>query len=76
MSNDVQLGPAAVQSNAQQQAAQRNFSYLLAENLGQQFLAGDCQVGSILPDEMELGKQFGVNLTTVRETVNSSPPAA
>ena len=44
--------------NAQQQAAQRNLSYLLAEKLGQQILAGDYQAGSILPGEMELGEQL------------------
>ncbi|BEM60357.1 GntR family transcriptional regulator [Serratia marcescens] len=55
--------------NAQQQAAQRNLSYLLAEKLGQQILAGDYQAGSILPGEMELGEQFGVSRTAVREAV-------
>lgn len=52
------------------------FHICLRKNHGQQFLAGDCQVGSILPDEMELGKQFGMTLTTVREAVNSSQPEA
>ncbi|CUZ90730.1 FadR/GntR family transcriptional regulator [Serratia marcescens] len=55
--------------NAQQQAAQRNLSYLLAEKLGQQILAGDYRAGSILPGEMELGEQFGVSRTAVREAV-------
>lgn len=58
-----------MQFNAQQQAAQRNLSYLLAEKLGQQILAGDYQAGSILPGEMELGEQFGVSRTAVREAV-------
>lgn len=58
-----------MQFNAQQQAAQRNISYLLAEKLGQQILAGDYQAGSILPGEMELGEQFGVSRTAVREAV-------
>lgn len=58
-----------MQLNTQQQAAQRNLSYLLAEKLGQQILAGDCQAGSILPGEMELGEQFGVSRTAVREAV-------
>ena len=48
---------------------QRNLSYLLAEKLGQQILAGDYQAGSILPGEMELGEQFGVSRTAVREAV-------
>ncbi|CAI1112088.1 L-lactate utilization operon repressor [Serratia quinivorans] len=58
-----------MQFNAQQQAAQRNLSYLLAEKLGQQILVGDYQAGSILPGEMELGEQFGVSRTAVREAV-------
>ena len=58
-----------MQFNAQPQAAQRNLSYLLAEKLGQQILAGDYQAGSILPGEMELGEQFGVSRTAVREAV-------
>ncbi|CAI1894181.1 FadR/GntR family transcriptional regulator [Serratia proteamaculans] len=58
-----------MQFNVQQQAAQRNLSYLLAEKLGQQILAGDYQAGSILPGEMELGEQFGVSRTAVREAV-------
>ena len=58
-----------MQFNAQQQAAQRNLSYLLAEKLGQQILAGDYQAVSILPGEMELGEQFGVSRTAVREAV-------
>lgn len=58
-----------MQFDAQQQAAQRNLSYLLAEKLGQQILAGEYQAGSILPGEMELGEQFGVSRTAVREAV-------
>ncbi|BFO12717.1 hypothetical protein GGER_52270 [Serratia rubidaea] len=46
-----------MQLDAQQQAAQRNLSYLLAEKLGQQILAGEFKAGSILPGEMELGKR-------------------
>ncbi|WP_431224434.1 FadR/GntR family transcriptional regulator [Serratia sp. L9] len=58
-----------MQFNAQQQAAQRNLSYLLAEKLGQQILAGEYKEGSILPGEMELGEQLGVSRTAVREAV-------
>ncbi|MFZ1871295.1 MAG: FadR/GntR family transcriptional regulator [Chania sp.] len=58
-----------MQFNAQQQAAQRNLSYLLAEKLGQQILAGEYEAGSILPGEMELVEQFGVSRTAVREAV-------
>ncbi|MFI8415942.1 FadR/GntR family transcriptional regulator [Serratia sp. NPDC078593] len=58
-----------MQFNAQQQAAQRNLSYLLAEKLGQQILSGDYAAGSILPGEMELAETFGVSRTAVREAV-------
>lgn len=55
--------------DAQQQAAQRNLSYLLAEKLGQKILTAEYQAGSILPGEIELGEQFGVSRTAVREAV-------
>lgn len=54
---------------AQQQAAQRNLSYLLAEKLGQRILAGEYAAGDILPGEIELGDLFGVSRTAVREAV-------
>ncbi|WP_213993536.1 FadR/GntR family transcriptional regulator [Sodalis sp. dw_96] len=54
---------------AQQQAAQRNLSYLLAEKLGQRILAGEYVAGEILPGEIELGDLFGVSRTAVREAV-------
>ncbi|HEY0211575.1 FadR family transcriptional regulator [Sodalis ligni] len=54
---------------AQQQAAQRNLSYLLAEKLGQRILAGEYVAGDILPGEIELGDLFGVSRTAVREAV-------
>ncbi|WP_413736433.1 FadR/GntR family transcriptional regulator [Sodalis sp. RH21] len=53
----------------QQQAAQRNLSYLLAEKLGQRILAGEYTAGEILPGEIELGELFGVSRTAVREAV-------
>ncbi|NDL65583.1 FadR/GntR family transcriptional regulator [Acerihabitans arboris] len=53
----------------QQQAAQRNLSYLLAEKLGQRILAGEYAAGDILPGEIELGDLFGVSRTAVREAV-------
>ncbi len=53
----------------QQQAAQRNLSYLLAEKLGQRILAGEYVAGEILPGEIELGELFGVSRTAVREAV-------
>lgn len=57
--------------NAQQQAAQRNLSYLLAENIAQRVLSGEFAEGSILPGEIELGEQFGVSRTAVREAVKT-----
>ncbi|WP_410012830.1 FadR/GntR family transcriptional regulator [Sodalis sp. C49] len=53
----------------QQQAAQRNLSYILAEKLGQRILAGEYAAGDILPGEIELGDLFGVSRTAVREAV-------
>ncbi|TCV95399.1 FadR/GntR family transcriptional regulator [Biostraticola tofi] len=53
----------------QQQAAQRNLSYLIAEKIGQRILAGDYHAGEILPGEVELGELFGVSRTAVREAV-------
>ncbi|MFI0489368.1 MAG: FadR/GntR family transcriptional regulator [Yersinia sp. (in: enterobacteria)] len=58
-----------MQLNTQQQAARRNLSYLLAEKIGQQILAGEYEAGSILPGEIELGEQFGVSRTAVREAI-------
>ncbi|QCR37703.1 FadR/GntR family transcriptional regulator [Nissabacter sp. SGAir0207] len=55
--------------NAQQQAAQRNLSYLLAEKLAQQLLAGVYKEGSILPGEMELAEIYHVSRTALREAV-------
>ncbi|MEG3133457.1 FadR/GntR family transcriptional regulator [Rouxiella sp. T17] len=57
--------------NAQQQAAQRNLSYLLAENIAQRVLSGEYAEGSILPGEIELGELFGVSRTAVREAVKT-----
>ncbi|MCL5499658.1 DNA-binding transcriptional regulator, FadR family [Phytobacter palmae] len=57
--------------NAQQLAAQKNLSWVLAEKLAQQILRGDYAPGSILPGEMELGEQFGVSRTAVREAVKT-----
>lgn len=53
----------------QQRAAQRNLSYVLAEKLSQRILAGEFTAGDILPGEVELGEQFGVSRTAVREAV-------
>lgn len=57
--------------NAQQLAAQKNISWVLAEKLAQQILNGEYTPGSILPGEMELGEKFGVSRTAVREAVKT-----
>ena len=57
--------------SAQQLAAQKNLSYVLAEKLAQRILTGEYAPGTILPGEMELGEQFGVSRTAVREAVKT-----
>ena len=57
--------------SAQQLAAQKNLSYVLAEKLAQRILKGEYQAGSILPGEIELGELFGVSRTAVREAVKT-----
>ncbi|MDG6737571.1 GntR family transcriptional regulator, partial [Staphylococcus aureus] len=49
--------------SAQQLAAQKNLSYVLAEKLAQRILKGEYEPGTILPGEIELGEQFGVSRT-------------
>ncbi|WP_114192801.1 FadR/GntR family transcriptional regulator [Edaphovirga cremea] len=58
-----------MQFNAQQQASQRNLSYLIAEKIAQSILAGEYAEGSILPGELELADLFGVSRTAIREAV-------
>ncbi|MCV2511356.1 FadR family transcriptional regulator [Leclercia pneumoniae] len=57
--------------SAQQLAAQKNLSYMLAEKLAQRILTGVYAPGTILPGELELGEQFGVSRTAVREAVKT-----
>ncbi|WP_455426314.1 FadR/GntR family transcriptional regulator [Dryocola sp. LX212] len=57
--------------SAQQLAAQKNLSYVLAEKLARRILKGEYPAGSILPGEMELGDLFGVSRTAVREAVKT-----
>lgn len=57
--------------SAQQLAAQKNISWVLAEKLAQKILTGDYPPESILPGEMDLGEQFGVSRTVVREAVKT-----
>lgn len=58
--------------SAQQLAAQKNLSYVLAEKLAQRILKGEYAPGTILPGEIELGEQFGVSRTAVREAVKTA----
>ena len=57
--------------SAQQLAAQKNISWVLAEKLAQRILTGEYAPGSILPGEIELGEIFGVSRTAVREAVKT-----
>ncbi|MHA8115959.1 FadR/GntR family transcriptional regulator [Kosakonia cowanii] len=57
--------------NAQQLAAQKNISWVIAEKLAQQILRGEYAPGAILPGEMELGEKFGVSRTAVREAIKT-----
>jgi DNA-binding FadR family transcriptional regulator len=57
--------------SAQQLAAQKNLSYVLAEKLAQRILTGEYVPGTILPGELELGEQFGVSRTAIREAVKT-----
>ena len=57
--------------SAQQLAAQKNLSYVLAEKLAQKILQGVYAPESILPGEIELGEQYGVSRTAVREAIKT-----
>ncbi|WP_036114065.1 FadR/GntR family transcriptional regulator [Mangrovibacter sp. MFB070] len=57
--------------NAQQLAAQKNLSWVLAEKLARKILTGEYESGSILPGEMELGELYSVSRTAVREAVKT-----
>ena len=56
--------------SAQQLAAQKNLSYVLAEKLAQRILKGEYEPGTILPGEIELGEQFGVSRSGTRSGQN------
>lgn len=56
---------------AQQLAAQKNLSYILAEKLARRILAGEYEPETILPGEMALGEKFGVSRTAVREAIKT-----
>ncbi|MTH47780.1 FadR/GntR family transcriptional regulator [Intestinirhabdus alba] len=57
--------------SVQQLAAQKNISWILAEKLAQRILTGEYAPGEILPGEIELGEQFGVSRTAIREAVKT-----
>lgn len=57
--------------SAQQLAAQKNISWVIAEKIAQKILTGEYPPESILPGEMELGDRFGVSRTAVREAVKT-----
>ncbi|MEQ0267833.1 FadR/GntR family transcriptional regulator [Klebsiella sp. CN_Kp073] len=57
--------------SAQQLAAQKNISWVIAEKIAQKILTDEYPPESILPGEMELGEQFGVSRTAVREAVKT-----
>jgi len=57
--------------SAQQLAAQKNLSYILAEKLARRILAGEYAPETILPGEIALGEKFGVSRTAVREAVKT-----
>ncbi len=57
--------------SAQRLAAQKNLSWVLAGKLAQRILQGDYAPGGILPGEIELGEEFGVSRTAVREAVKT-----
>lgn len=57
--------------SAQQLAAQKNISWVLAEKLARMIFTGEYKPESILPGELELGEQFGVSRTAVREAVKT-----
>ncbi|HFT1683798.1 FadR/GntR family transcriptional regulator [Providencia stuartii] len=53
----------------QQTASQKNLSYLIAEQLGQEILKGTYLPSSILPSEIELSDKFQASRTAIREAV-------
>ncbi|MDR0805298.1 MAG: FadR family transcriptional regulator [Enterobacteriaceae bacterium] len=58
-----------MQFNAQQQAAHRNLSYLVAEKIAHRILSGEFAAESILPGENDLCEIYNVSRTAIREAV-------
>nr|WP_314266083.1 FadR/GntR family transcriptional regulator [uncultured Moellerella sp.] len=50
-------------------ASEKNLSYIIAEILGKQILAGDYPPESILPNELVLAEQFKASRTAIREAI-------
>lgn len=59
--------------NAQQLAVQKNLSYVLvvAEELAQRILKSNYSPSTNLPREIELGEQYSLSWTAVREAVKT-----
>lgn len=55
----------------QQLASQKNLSWVLAGKLAQRIFRGEYLPGNTLPGEIELGEQFGVSRTAIREAVKT-----
>ncbi|MGG4664861.1 FadR/GntR family transcriptional regulator [Providencia vermicola] len=53
----------------QQTASQKNRSYIIAENLGQQILTSAYLPDSILPSELELSEKYQASRTAIREAI-------
>ncbi|BBG60639.1 Pyruvate dehydrogenase complex repressor [Providencia rustigianii] len=53
----------------QQNASQKNLSFIIAQNLGQLILKETYLSDSILPSELELSQQFNASRTAIREAI-------
>ena len=49
--------------------SQRSIHGRIAHEIGQQILRGDVQPGEVLPNEVDLGAEFGVSRTVLREAI-------
>lgn len=53
----------------QQNASQKNLSFIIARSLGQLILKESYLSDTILPSELELSKQFNASRTAIREAI-------